>query len=37
MKHIYLADPSVIEAVTSRFNSDIKFDPELNVMAYTLR
>ena len=31
------SDPSVIQSVTNRFNGDIKFDPELNIMAYTIR
>ena len=36
-QQINFKDPSVIEAVTNRFNNDIRFDPELNVMAYTIR
>lgn len=30
-------DPRLVEAVTTRFNNDLVFDPELNLMAYTLR
>lgn len=36
-KQINFKDPSVIQSVTNRFNGDIKFDPELNIMAYTIR
>lgn len=36
-QQINFKDPAVIEAVTNRFNNDIRFDPELNVMAYTIR
>ena len=32
-----ISDPSVIQLVTNRFNKDIKFDAELNIMAYTIR
>ena len=32
-----ISDPSVIQSVTNRFNKDIKFDAELNIMAYTIR
>lgn len=30
-------DPRLVEAITSRFNNDLVFDPELNLMAYSLR
>jgi len=30
-------DPRLVEAITQRFNNDLVFDPELHLMAYTLR
>lgn len=30
-------DDRLVEAVTQRFNNDLIFDPELNLMSYTLR
>ena len=30
-------DSRLVEAVTNRFNNDLVFDPELNLMTYTLR
>jgi len=34
---INFKDPELLEAVTNRFNNDLVFDPELNLMTYTLR
>jgi NAD+ kinase len=34
---INFKDSRLVEAVTQRFNNDLVFDPELNLMAYTLR
>ena len=34
---INFKDTELIEAVTNRFNNDLVFDPELNLMTYTLR
>ena len=30
-------DKKLVEAITQKFNNDIVFDPELNLMAYSLR
>ena len=34
---INFKDTELLEAVTNRFNNDLVFDPELNLMTYTLR
>ena len=36
-KNVSFVDPAIVESVTNRFNNDIRFDPELNIMAYTIR
>ena len=36
-QQINFKDSAIIESVTNRFNNDLRFNPELNVMAYTIR